>query len=431
MRDKARKAALEALNEITKNKSYGNLAVKTAFNHLETQEKKFAARLVYGTVEKMITIDWIIDNYVNKSTKATLKNILRLGTYQIYYMDSVPSHAACSSAVELAKSAGKGGASGLVNGVLRNIARGKDGLKLPDDNLSVKYSCPNWIVDMWISELGKEEAIKLLEYIDEPGIVIRANSLKEFSADMLERELKKRGIDYQRGNIIKDAFRVEGSFEEIDEGLFEEGKIAIQDEGSMLIAQIAVQSKPKYVLDACAAPGGKTAAMAHIYRDAEYIATDIHQHRIDIMDSMFRRLGVKAKTYRFDAQEKPFEIKVDCVLVDAPCSGLGTMFKQPDIKYNKTYEDIRSLAETQFKILMNCADSVSTGGFLIYSTCTISKAENRDVVERFLKEKKNFEIVEVEYDKVLSDAFDGIGIQLMPNIHKTSGFYIAKMRKIK
>ena len=431
MIDKSRKAAFEALNEITKNKSYGNLVVKTAFNHLDLQEKKFASRLVYGTVEKLITIDWIIDNYVKKSAQTTLRNILRLGVYQIYFMDSVPAHAACSSGVELAKSVGKGGASGFVNGVLRNIARGKEKFEFPEDDLSIKYSCPKWIVDMWTKELGAEQANKLLAYSGETGITVRANNLKDFSSQMLEKELKKRKIKYQRGDIVKEAFRIEASFEEIEKDFFDAGKIAIQDEGSMLAAKVAVEGRPKLVLDACAAPGGKTAAMASFYNGAEYIATDIHSHRIDIMESLFKRLGVEAKTYRFDAEQKPFEIKADCVLVDAPCSGLGTMFKQPDIKYNKTHEDIKALAETQIRILENCAESVSRGGHLVYSTCTISKAENKDVVERFLKNNQGFEIVKPEGSEILTEAFDGTGIQLMPHVHKTSGFYIARMRKIK
>ncbi|MBN2879381.1 MAG: 16S rRNA (cytosine(967)-C(5))-methyltransferase RsmB [Clostridia bacterium] len=431
MIDKSRKAAYEALNDIMKNKSYGNLAVKTAFNNLNLQEKKFASRLVYGTIEKMITLDWIIGNYVQKKSPAALQNLLRLGAYQIYYMDSVPVHAACSTSVDLAKAIGKGGASGFINGVLRNIARGKNTLEFPERDLSVKFSCPEWIINMWIDELGEQQTIKLLSYQDDSGIVIRANRLKGYTDDMLEDELKRRGIQFQKGNIVPHAYRVQAGFEELNEELFADGKIAVQDEGSMLIAQIAVDSKPRYVLDACAAPGGKTAAMADIYNDAEYFATDIHQHRVDIMEKLFERLNVTARVYRFDAAEKPFEPKVDCVLVDAPCSGLGTMFKQPDIKYNKSTEDIAKLAEVQIKILENCAESVIPGGYLIYSTCTISRAENHDVVDKFLKNTKDFEIVVPEEYEKFKDSYDGYGIQLLPHVHGTSGFYIAKMRKIK
>jgi len=431
MIDKSRKAAYEALNDITKNKSYGNLAVKTAFNHLNPQEKKFASRLVYGTIEKMITIDWVIGNYVQKKTPAALQNLLRLGAYQIYYMDSVPVHAACSTSVDLAKAMGKGGASGFINGVLRNIARGKDTLGLPEGNLSVKYSCPEWLIKMWTEELGEQETINLLSYQDYQGIVIRANRLQGYTNNMLEDELNRRGIQFERGHIVPDAYRVQAGFEELNEELFADGKIAVQDEGSMLIAKIAVDSRPRYVLDACAAPGGKTAAMADIYSDAEYFATDIHQHRVDIMEKLFERLNVNARTYRFDAADKPFEPMVDCVLVDAPCSGLGTMFKQPDIKYNKTIEDIAKLAEVQVKILENCAESVIPGGHLIYSTCTISRAENHDVVERFLKNNKDFEIVAPDNNELLMKAYDGYGIQLLPHVHMTAGFYIAKMRKTK
>lgn len=427
MIDKSRKAALDALNDITKNKSYGNLVLKDAFYKLNHQEKRFATRLVYGTVEKMITIDWIIDQYVKKRTPTTLKNVVRMGTYQIYFMDSVPERAACATSVELAKAIGKAGASGFINGVLRNIARNKDKLEFPDD-LSIKNSCPKWIIGMWTKELGKENCEKLLSHKGDAGIVIRANMLKEFDNSQLEDELNKRNISFEKGSIYKDAYRINASFEDIEQGLFDEGKIAIQDEGSMIIAKIAVEDKPKYVLDACAAPGGKTAAMANIYPQAQYFATDIHPHRVKLMETMFERLNVDAKTYKFDSADQPFEPEVDCVLVDAPCSGLGTMFKQPDIKYNKSYEDIINLTKTQQKILSNCSKSVSAGGYLIYSTCTISKAENYNIVKKFLEENSDFEIVKPT-EKILLDAFDGVGVQLLPHIHNTSGFYIAKMKR--
>lgn len=427
MIDKSRKAALDALNNITKNKSYGNLVLKDTFNKLNAQEKRFATRLVYGTVEKLITIDWVIDNYVQKRTPATLKNVLRLGIYQIYYMDSVPERAACSTSVELTKSIGKGGASGFINGVLRNIARNKDKLEFPDD-LSIKYSCPEWIIDMWTKELGKEQCESLLSYKEDFDIVIRANRLKGYANKELEQELNNRNINFTKGKICKDAYRIDAAFEDIEQGLFDDGKIAIQDEGSMIIAKTAVEEKPKYVLDACAAPGGKTAAMANIHTDAQYFATDIHPHRVKLMEKMFERLNVPSKTYRFDVSEKTFEPEVDCVLVDAPCSGLGTMFKQPDIKYNKTYKDVQELAKTQLSILTNCSKSVAAGGYLVYSTCTISKKENYDVVKQFLKNKNDFEIIKPA-EKVLIDAFDGIGVQLLPHVHGTSGFYIAKMKR--
>jgi len=311
--------------------------------------------------------------------------------------------------------------------VLRNIARNKDTLEFPDD-MSVKYSCPKWMIKMWTDELGKEECERLISYEDDNAIVIRANRLKGFSSNQLEDELNKRNIDFVKGNIYKGAYRIKASFEDIEQGLFDEGKIAIQDEGSMVIANIAVEDKPKYVLDACAAPGGKTAAMADINPNAQYFATDIHPHRVKLMEKMFERLDVDAKTYRFDATEKPFEPSVDCILVDAPCSGLGTMFKQPDIKYNKSYEDIKELAKMQLKILKKCSESVIAGGYLVYSTCTISKTENYNIVEKFLKDNNDFEIIKPT-DKVLVDAFDGIGVQLLPHVHATSGFYIAKMKR--
>lgn len=436
MVDKTRKAALEIINNITKSETYGNLALKTGFQGLNTQEKRFATRLVYGTIEKMITIDWVISNYVKKRTPTTLKNIIRMGVYQIYYMDSVPDRATCSVSVDLAKAIGKGGTSGFVNGVLRNIARGKSELNFPAkdkdllNHLSIRYSCPKWIIEMWIKELGLLKAEQLIAYQDDYSITIRANSLKGYSNKKLEQELKLRNIEFSKSSIIDDAYKINAPFEQIKTGLFDEGLIAIQDEGSMYIGKLAVANNPDCVLDACAAPGGKTAVMAHYSSKSKFYATDIHKHRVELMEKQFERLGVNAKTYRFDATQKPFEMKMDCVLVDAPCSGLGTMFKQPDIKYNKTASQLNQLQDLQLRILKNSSKSVNAGGYLIYSTCTIAKKENYDVVKKFLENNTDFEVMQPEdTNKLIHDSFDGLGIQLLPNVHGCAGFYVSKMRK--
>lgn len=437
MIDKSRKNALTVLNEIIKTDAYSNLALKSAFYGLNPQEKRFATRLVYGTLEKLITIDWIIDNYVNKRTALTLKNILRMGTYQIYYMDSVPDRASCATSVELAKSIGKGGASGFINGVLRNISRNKDKLQFPDIkkdkilSLSVNYSFPQWLVKMWISELGEDTAIALLSHTETNDIIIRPNSAKSLTLDELKKELDNRGINYSEGHVVEDALHISASFDEIEKGLFDSGKIAIQDEGSMLIAKTVVGTNSKDVLDACAAPGGKTAAIKHFSKDKSIscYALELHKHRVDIMEKELNRLGIDAKCYRHDSSKDTFTPKVDCVLVDAPCSGLGTIFKQPDIRAKKTSEDITSLSHLQYEILENCSKSVNDNGYLIYSTCTISQRENKDIVKKFIENNPQFSIVPPSYDnEELNKCFDGYGIQLLPSVHGTAGFYISKMK---
>lgn len=435
MKDIARKSALNAVNEIIKAGAYGNLAIKTQFNNLSEMDRRFATRLTYGTIEKLITLDWILGHYLKKTTPITVKNILRMGTYQIYYMDSVPHQAACSTSVDLAKAIGKKGASGFINAVLRNVARGKDQLSMPsNDNdpvlaMSVQYSCPKWLVALWIDEMGIEATDKLLRYQPAYNITIRPNACREYTAEQLEAWLSTQSVAYIRGNLADASFKIQSSYNIIDTPLFQSGQIAVQDEGSMVIAMQTLLSNPKTVLDVCAAPGGKTAAMAHFNSTAQYYATELHKHRVELMEKQFDRLGVIAKTYRFDATKKAFDINVDVILADVPCSGLGTIHKQPDIKYAKDLQQIKDLTKIQREILNQCAEAVNAEGVLIYSTCTISKRENYDIVQDFLNTHPEFEVIPPE-DPILLEAFDGLGVQLLPYIHDTAGFYFARMRKI-
>ena len=435
MIDEARLAAFLAFDEVIRKKAYSNLAIKKASENLDNKQKAFAGALFYGTLEKLITLDFILNKYIKSNPKPIIRNILRMGEYQIHYMN-VPDHAALSTSSELAKKLGKKGAAGFINGVLRNSAREKEDFAIPESlpkvkYLSVKYSFPEWIIKMWITQLGEDETEKLVSYEKDNLFSIYPNFLKDMDTETLENELDKRKVQYTKGYLLDDIIITDGTIFNMD--LFDDGKIAVQGEASHLAAKVAVESEPKKVLDLCAAPGGKTAAMAHFNHEATYTACDLHQNRVDIMRRQFERLGVLAQTMVLDAAQETDELgEYDSVLVDAPCSALGTVFAHPEVRYNKEPKDIAGIIKTQKAIISNAARNVKQGGRLIYATCTINQDENYGVVSDFVSQHPQFKPVfpKTFYGIINDKRFDGYGTALFPHKDNTAGFYIACLEKI-
>ena len=437
MADQARMMAFEALDAVLRKGAYSNLAIKKAQNRLENRDKAFAVALFYGTLEKLITIDFILSKYLKKSAKAVIKNILRIGIYQIYFMNMIPDHAACMTSCDIAGKLGKDGAVGFINGVLRNAARDKDIFEIPDNiekikRLSIKYSFPEWLINKWINELGEDEAVKLISYEGSNNITLYANSIKGMSEKNLEDELKKNNVAYKKNKLDKDVFEVNGDI--FNTSLFENGEIALQGVASYLASKIAVEESPDTVLDICAAPGGKTAAMAKIHNDAKYTACDIKQNRVDITKKQFDRLGVRAKLYMLDATKKINHLGLfNTVLCDVPCSALGNIFVHPEIRYNKSPKIINDITIMQKAILQNASNQVAENGRLIYSTCTISNGENFMIVDNFLKTNNGFCAVfpSTFHGIIENNRFDGCGVQLLPHKDDTAGFYIACLQRLK
>ena len=386
-------------------------------------------------MEKIITLDFILAKYIKSNPKPVIRNILRIGAYQIHYMN-VPDHAALSTSSELAKKLGKKGAAGFINGVLRNVARGKEDFLIPENlhkvkYLSVKYSFPEWMIKMWITQFGEDETEKLVSYEKDNLFSIYPNSLKGMDTDTLENNLKKRKVQYTKGYLLEDIIRTDGTI--FDTDLFDGGKIAVQGEASHLAAKVAVDNNPEKVLDLCAAPGGKTAAMAHFNPKAIYTACDLHQNRVDIMLKQFERLGISAHTMVMDAAQATNALgEYDSVLVDAPCSALGTVFSHPEVRYNKEQKDIVEIIKTQKAIISNAARYVKQGGRLIYATCTINSDENYGVVSDFVSRHPQFKPVfpKTFYGIINDKCFDGYGTALFPHKDNTTGFYIACLEKI-
>lgn len=415
-----REVALKALYEIEYNGAYSNMAVKDALkkNDISDRDKALFTALVYGTVDKKITLDYYIKHFSTIKLKKISKYILlilRMGIYQLKFTDKIPVSAAVNESVKLAKRYGHGASAGFVNGVLRNISKSGD-LDYPDDEaeyLAVKYSYPIWLCNRWIEELGYDFAENMMiAFGESKKIALRANTLK-ISVEELQKKLLQRGIGAEiKGEaVVTDGFDIENS------DLYREGYFTPQDAAAMQAAEILSPMPGERVIDMCSAPGGKTTHIAELMNNKGIIsAFDIYVHKTELVRKNAERLGIDIiKTEVKDASEFDASLSetADRVLCDVPCSGLGIIGRKPDIKHNG--DRTEELLPIQRKILENAAKYVKSGGVIVYSTCTVEKSENEGITGEFLKKHTDFEKI---YDKTF-----------YPHIDGTDGFYICKMRK--
>lgn len=447
--DLPREIALNILYDINERGAYSNIALNRHFNendYLRDIDRSFITELVYGVVKWKLTIDWVIGQFSSlkyKKISPWIMNILRLGVYQLLYMEKVPEQAACNESVNLSKRYGHKASSRYVNAVLRNISRNKNDIKYPgrDENilhfLSIRYSHPEWLVIKWMELLG----IKLTEELlnannDVPCLSIRVNTLR-ITRDELMDSLKKSGMGIKEGRYMEEALQIDNvsSISKIED--FKKGYFQVQDESSMMVSRILDPRPGELVIDVCSAPGGKTAHMAQLMENKGMIvARDIHEHKIMLVEDTMKRMGINiVKTEVFDAvdfDEKYLE-KADRVLVDAPCTGLGIIRRKPDIKWRRNVSDEKEITSLQLRILNTASKYVKPGGVLVYSTCTINPDENEGIVSKFIGLNKEFRMVDITpyLHKSLKkpDASKG-RMQLYPNIDKTDGFFIAKMEKV-
>ena len=416
-----REVSMDTLIEILEHGQFSHIYLKQVLDkyaYFEKNERAFITRLVNGTVERKLTLDFIINNYsktkVNKM-KPLIRTILRMGVYEIYYMDSVKSFATCNEYVKLAKKRGFSGLSGFVNGVLRSIVRDYGNLNI--DDKSAKYSMPQWIIQKFTDDFGEKMCKEILEgFFESTGLCIRAN-LKKTTVEELISLLEAQNISVKRAEGLDSAlfltnFDSVSAIKGFDEGLF-----YIQDYSSQLVASMAEIKSKDLVLDVCAAPGGKALHAAELAGDGFVEARDLTDAKVAIIEENIARMNAKnISAKKWDAlilDESSIE-KFDVVIADLPCSGLGIIRKKPDIKYNQTIEQLNELSELQAKILEVVCNYVKKGGTLCYSTCTINKAENEDQIKAFVKHHKDFEIKEMK--------------QLFPT-KEHDGFYICVLKK--
>lgn len=443
-----RNIILDILTEINENGAYSDKVLSAAlckYQYLSHADRAFISRVVMGSVERRLTLDYIADAYSKVPTrkmKPLIRNIMRMSVYQIIYMDGVEDFAACNEAVKLAQKRGFCSLKGFVNGVLRNIAREKDRLPMPDKKdvcayFSVKYSTPEWIVDRWLEQYGEADTEKILAaQYDERPLTIRCNSARISPEELTDRLLAS-GIRVSSLPYLPEALAIEGYdyLEKIEE--FREGLFSVQDLSSMFVGHIAAPPKGAYVVDVCAAPGGKSLHIAELLNGTGYVeARDLTPAKISLIEENISRLGlgnIKAAAADATVRDGALAGKADIVLADLPCSGLGIIGRKPDIKYNASGDGCISLTALQREILGVVCEYVKPGGILIYSTCTLNQQENEENA-RWFADSFDFEPESLEgyIPKELCPDTARLGYaELLPGVTGKGfdGFFIAKFRR--
>jgi len=429
----ARSLALAVLEDVFVNQAYSNIALNKHLkgSQLSVADKGLVTEIVYGTVARKLTLEWYLSHFIQDRDKLDnwLYILLLLSAYQLRYLDKVPNHAVVNEAVELAKLRKKGSEK-LVNAVLRRILREGwpdiDSIKRKNKRDSIAYSLPVWLVSKLKEEYGEERAQAIFE-----SLLVR-NKASIRVTDLSRKEEIKAVLETTDSPLAATGLvKEQGHFAGHD--LFSEGAITIQDESSQLVAPTLDLQGDEQVLDACAAPGGKTAHMASYLTSGKVTALDLYDHKLDLIQENAERLGVadQVQTQKLDARKvhEFFEKdSFDKILVDAPCSGIGLLRRKPDIKYNKETADFMSLQEIQLEILGSVCQTLRKGGIITYSTCTIVSEENFQVVEAFLESHPEFEQVKLEHEckDILKDGC----ILITPELYGSDGFFISQFRKI-
>ena len=432
--DNPRKLALESLVKSDTQGCFTNIEINTVLKRakMEKSDSSLYTLLYLGVMEKKLFLDYIISKYSkSKLDEIDIEalNAIRLGLYQLIFTDRIPDYSAVDESVNLSPKRAKG----FVNAILRSFLRNDKRVELPKDiweRASVVASVPMGIVNLFRSSYGDECTLKLLEYNSQDyALSLRVNTLKATKEEIFDY-LTNKGFSPRYSKYAPDIIKCACTVEEISH-LIDTGKVFIQDESSR-VCSIAVDAKSgERVADVCACPGGKTFSMAiDMENKGEILSSDLHKNKLSLIEKGALRLGIDIiKTKEQNAKEyvSDYNQAFDKVLCDVPCSGLGVIFKKPDIKY-KNINDIVSLQRVQYDILSNASKYVKIGGYLVYSTCTVCKEENENNVLKFLSENKDFEYA----DFCVGDVSSQNGMYtFMPHINDTDGFFIAKLKRIK
>ena len=425
-----RDLVVDILLAVTRDGDFSHIAIRNVldkYRYLPKQDRAFITRVSQGTLERMTEIDYIINQFsktkVNKM-KPVIRSIIRSGVYQLKYMDAVPDSAACNEAVKLAGKRGFSGLKGFVNGVLRNISRNLDRVEYPDEQknpaeaLSVRYSMPQWLVERFLKQYGQERCIHILDdFLREKSTSIRVNT-ESISVEELQASLERQGIWVKKNSMLPYALFITG-YEALDEiPEFEEGLFYVQDTASMMVAETASPKPGDFVLDVCAAPGGKSVHMAQLLAGTGMVeARDLTEYKAEMIRENAERCRIsnlRVKVWDALIFDESMEQQADVVIADLPCSGLGVIGTKTDIKYKISEEKIHSLCELQSRILDVVHRYVKPKGILMYSTCTMTPEENDIQVSQFLLRHPEYTL--------LSQC------QLLPD-EGCDGFFIAKLQK--
>ena len=431
MAENTREIVLDVLLSLEKGEDFSHRLLKNVldkYDYLDSRDKAFIKRVTEGTLERQLELDYYLNHFSSvpvRKMKPLIRCLLRMSVYQIVYMDAIPDSAVCNEACKLAGKRKFQNLKGFVNGVLRNIAKKKAELPLPDrkknltEFLSVKYSMPLWIVKLWLDEYGSEGTEKILEGLlrIHPVSLRFRTTLSGEEREGLIAEMKGRGVTVNQSEYLPYIYTVDSV-----DGIgnlpgFETGKITVQDVSSALALEAAGIKDTDFVMDICAAPGGKSILAAE--KASKVLSRDVSEAKVAMIEENLERMQVtNVKTQVFDATDTDEEYieTADVLLMDVPCSGLGVMGKKRDIKYHASPEGLESIMELQRKIISSSWRYVKPGGVLLYSTCTIHRGENEDRV-RWICEKFPFEQEESK--------------QLLPGFMECDGFFFARLRRKK
>lgn len=441
----ARRLALDVLADVREKGAYASLALGERLRaaHLSPEDRRLATGLAYGTLENQLQIDYALDRLMDHPTREPVqRDILRMGAYQILFLDRVPDSAAVDEAVKLTRAMGMEAACGFINAVLRNLSRGKDEIAWPDREadpmayLSVMGSMPLWLVEKLVAAYGPDEAERVILYREEEHPVCVRPNLTRLSDAEFVTLLHEKGWRAERG-IAPHAWLVYGAGDLAADADYRAGRFSIQGQSSMLAAE-ALEVRPGMkVLDACAAPGGKSAYLCEqMQLTGRVYAWELHEKRAQLLEGVRRRLGLDnlrisvrdALDFRPD-----LEGMLDGVLLDAPCAGLGVLSQKPDIKLRLKQEDIPAIVDTQGRLLDTVCRYVRPGGALVYSTCSLLPEENGDRVRAFLASHPNFalEPLPTSFPEELRERQTPFGLQLLGCRDGVEGFFIARMRRVR
>ena len=430
-----RQVALDILQDVFYQGAYSNLSLHKFLgsSNLSTEDRSFVTELVYGTVARKMTLEWYLAHYIEDRDKleAWVYTLLLLSLYQLEYLDKIPAHAVVYEAVEIAKSRSKKGADRLVNAVLRKIqSQGLpdiSSIKRVNKRLSIQYSTPVWLVKELIEQFGQERAELILESLflrSKVSMRVVHPQDREVLAEELDADfslLSYVGLLKSKGQVASHP-------------RFLLGDLTLQDETSQMVAPTLNLQGDERVLDACAAPGGKTCHIASYLKEGVVTALDLYDHKLRLIEENAERLGVadRVQTQRVDARLVADHFgpdSFDKILVDAPCSGIGLIRRKPDIKYNKENGDFAALQAIQLEILDSVCQTLIKGGIITYSTCTIFEQENFEVVKAFLESHPNFEQVPLTHpEKAI--VVDGC-LLVTPELYSSDGFFISQFRRVR
>lgn len=446
----ARRIALEVLYKIEVKDAYSRIALDSALSthELSKEDRALVTELVYGVIRHLNTLDWVLNTYRFKQNTEELspyvRNILRLGAYQLMYLDKIPAYAAINESVEMSKEFGHTGIVSLVNALLRSVNDNVKDIVYPDQQknlsqyLSITYSHPQWLITRWLSRFGEKETIELCEINNQaPPLSIRTNTLKTTREELIPT-LEKEDLKVEMSSVVPGGLKIKDFVSLTQLESFRRGLFTVQGESSQLISYILAPKPGETVLDACAAPGGKTTHMAELMKnEGSIIALDIRKPRLEMIKENCMRLGVtNVKAELLDATKVSslYSKGVDRCLVDAPCSSLGIIQSQPEVRWNRDYRGtLVKMPQVQYAILDEGSLCVKSKGVLVYAVCSLEPEEGERIIEKFLKERPLFHLESVKPYLPVSkeELVDENGfLKIYPHRHHMDGMFACRMVKM-